>query len=275
MLKKIVLSLLMTLVMASGAHANDDKVYYINEAAIGYKDAKAQEKFPASISEMINKLGKVSTFDTAISRSNKDIYLNTNVSEAMEETYTYDKNITTSRVIKIAYTSKKINLSEITPHRFLRIDNMFLFAENDINFVRMYTDIPFTTKTIYSDNYKVSYTIGNGYLYKIVIGTKYKKDSDKTSIKNQKEYLSIKTHDYLNYNEYRAFPTGSSNRNLYLKGDLLVEVDAADEVDLNSSEYFNISITNERLMQAYQRNKTAYDNANVNQSLKDFDRVMK
>lgn len=268
MLKKILISLGISLIIIGNVNATSDKIEYIDENAIGYKEASEGRKFPASISEMISKLGKVDTFDTAISRSNnKDIYLNTTVSNAIETLYTNNKQIILKEVKTIAYNDKRINLSDINSNRMLGIDNMTLFVKNDINFVRMYTDIPFTTKTIYSDNYKISYTMGNGYLYKIVIGTKYRKD--------QNEYLTIKTKDYLNYNEYRAFPIGSSNRDLYMKDDLLVEVDAADEVDPKASEYFNVSITNERLMQSYQRNKRAYDNVNMTQSLKDFDRVMK
>ena len=69
-----------------------------------------------------------------------------------------------------------------------------------------------------------------------------------------------------------------NQNNKFLKNDLIVEVDTSEEVDKSPnlpSNYFSVSVTNERLMQEYKKGKRIAYNTAVNQSFNDFDRLMK
>jgi len=275
-MKKLLLILMLSTTILGNAVAKDNDVYYTERNAIGYNDAIKGKRFPASMSEITQKLGKVKAFDIAINtKNNQDVYVaNPNaqpISKVESNSYRIGNLYTENEYKKSTFTADKIKVSDITNNQLLHLKNIELSSINDISFVRIYTDVPLTTNTIYSDNYKVTYTVGNGYLYKIVIGTKYPAEN-----KTQKEYLTLKTEDYLSYNGYKSLSSLMNRNNKYIKDDIIVELDAPDETkDQKSLNYFNVSITNERLMQSYERNKNTQYNASITNSLEDFNRVMK
>jgi hypothetical protein len=127
----------------------------------------------------------------------------------------------------------------------------------------------------------VSYTVGNGYLYKIVLETKYQESKYKENFdrEQQKEYLTARTYNYLNNNGYKSLSTWYKQNNQFIKDDMIVNIDTPEGGDNSKmskpSEYFSVSVTNERLMQEYKRGKRTAYNTEVNKTFRDFDRVMK
>jgi hypothetical protein len=261
MLKKLLLGLFIGMMTLGFAYAEEKPVYYVNKDAIGYQDATNELSFSPSFTDMISKIGKVDAFEIAINKTkNPDAFLLNN-----------DLN----------YKASRINLTDISENNFLRIGNIALSSIGDVSFLRIYTNVPFSTRTIQTENYKVTYTVGNGYLYKVVLETKYKEAKYKENFdrEQQKEYLTARTYNYLNNNGYKSLSTWYKQNNQFIKDDMLIDVDTPQVVDNQNlsapSQYFTVSVTNEQLMQEYKKGKrTAYNTA-VNQSFNDFDRVMK
>jgi hypothetical protein len=261
MLKKLLLGLFVGMMTLGFAYAEEKPVYYVNKDAIGYQDATNGLNFSPSFTDMISKIGKVDAFEIAINKTkNPDaVLLNNNLN----------------------YKASRINLTEIDENNFLRIGNIALSSVGDVSFLRIYTNVPFSTQTIQTENYKVSYTVGNGYLYKIVLETKYQESKYKENFdrEQQKEYLTARTYNYLNNNGYKSLSTWYKQNNQFIKDDMLIDMDTPEVVDNNNlstpSQYFSVSVTNERLMQEYKRGKRTAYNTEVNKTFRDFDRVMK
>lgn len=258
MLKKLVLGVFISMMTLGFAYAEEKPAY---ENAIGYQDAVNGLSFAPNITEMISKIGKIESVDIAINKNkNPDAYvLNYNID----------------------YKANRINVTEIENNAFLRVDNLRVTSFNDLSYLRIYTNVPFTTRTLQTDNYKVTYTVGSGYLYKVVVETKYQESKYKENFnrEQQKEYLTARTYNYLNNNGYKSLSTWYKESNQFIKDDMMVDIDTPEIIEnpnLSSpSQYFSVSVTNEHLMQEYKKGKrTAYNTA-VNQSFNDFDRVMK
>lgn len=260
MVRKLIVGLFIGMLSVSAVKAEDKVIAYIDENAIGYKDAVKGLSFSPSLTEMVSKLGKVNAFDVAINQENNPD--------------------ATVRNNSLNYKETKFDLRGISDNQVISRDGFMLYSSNGVAYVRIFTDLPFTTQTILTENYRVTYTIGNGYLYKVVIETKYQEAKYKENFdrQQQKEYLTARTHNYLNNNGYKTMSSWYNKNNKFIKDDLIVEVDTSEEVDKSpskSSNYFSVSVTNERLMQEYKKGKRTAYNTEVNKAFNDFDRVMK
>ena len=260
MVRKLIVGLFIGMLSISAVNAEDKVIAYIDKNAIGYQDAVKGLSFSPSLTEMVSKLGKVNAFDVAIDQENNP-----------------DATVQNN---SLNYKETKFDLRDIRDNQVISRDGFILYSSNGVAYVRIFTDLPFTTQTILTENYRVTYTIGNGYLYKVTVDTKYQESKYKENFdrQQQKEYLTARTHNYLSNNGYQSMSSWHNKNNKFLKDDLIVEVDTSEEVDNSpsiASNYFSVSVTNERLMQEYKRGKrTAYNTA-VNETFRNFDRLMK
>ena len=260
MLRKFIVSLFIGMLAVSSVYAEEKDITYTGENAIGYQDAINGLSFSPSLTDMVNKIGKVAAFEIAINK---------------------DKNPVASLLNNnLTYKESKFDLTAITDNQLFKRDGVAMYSSNGIMYFKVFTDTPFSTRRIETENYRVTYTVGNGYLYKVDVETKYQEAKYKENFNSQqqKEYLTARTHNYLSNNGYKSMSSWYNQNNKFLKNDLIVEVDTSEEVDKSPnlpSNYFSVSVTNERLMQEYKKGKrTAYNTA-VNQSFNDFDRLMK
>ena len=247
--------------LAVGSVSAEEKVIaYTGENSIGYQDAVQGLSFSPSLTDMVSKIGKVNTFDVAINKENNP-----------------DATVQNN---SLNYKETKFNLSDIKDNQVIARDGIALHSFNGVTYVRIFTNVPFTTQTILTENYRVTYTIGNGYLYQVVVDTKYQEAKYKENFnrEQQKEYLTARTHNYLSNNGYRSMSAWYNQNNKFIKDDMIVEVDTPEDVNnpqVVASKYFSISVTNERLMQDYKKGKRMAYNSAVNKSFNDFDRIMK
>lgn len=260
MLRKIIVGLLIGMLSISSVNAADKVIAYIGENAIGYQDAVQGLSFSPSLTDMVSKIGKVNAFDVAINKENNP-----------------DATVQNN---SLNYKETKFDLRDISDNEVFSRDGVTLHSLNGVAYVRISTNVPFTTQTILTENYRVTYTIGNGYLYKVTVDTKYQEAKYKENFdqKQQQDYLTTRTQNYLSNNGYKSMSSWYNTNNKFIKDDMIVDVNTPE--DDNRPEraplnYFRVSVTNERLMQEYKTGKrTAYNSA-VNKTFSDFDRIMK
>ena len=244
----------------SSVHAEEKPITYTGENAIGYQDAINGLSFSPSLTDMVNKIGKVAAFEIAINKDKNPV------------AYLLNNNLN--------YKETKFDLMAITDNEFFKRDGVAMYSSNGIMYFKMFTDTPFSTRTIETENYRVTYTVGNGYLYKVTVDTKYQEAKYKENFdqKQQQEYLITRTQNYLSNNGYQSMSSWYNTNNKFIKDDLIVDINTPeDDTHLERAplNYFRVSVTNERLMQEYKKGKrTAYNTA-VNKTFNDFDRIMK
>jgi hypothetical protein len=260
MVRKLIVGLFISMLAVGSVNAEEIDITYTSKYAIGYKDAVNRLSFSPSLTDMVNKIGKVDAFEIAINRDKNPVAFMLNNS--------------------LNYKETKFDLTAIADNQFFERNSVAMYSNNGIIYVKTFTDTPFSTRTIETENYRVTYTVGNGYLYKVVIETKYQEAKYKENFdrQQQKEYLTARTHNYLNNNGYKTMSSWYNKNNKFIKDDLIVEVDTSEEVDKSPSKpsnYFSVSVTNERLMQEYKKGKRTAYNTEVNKAFNDFDRVMK
>lgn len=260
MLRKLIVGLFIGMLAFGSVNAEEKTITYTVEKAIGYEDAVNGLTFSPSLTDMISKIGEVDAFDIAINKEkNPDaVILNNNLN----------------------YSDTRINLTDIQDNQVIQRDNIAMYSNNGVAYLRIFTNVPFTTRTIQTGNYKITYTVGNRYLYKVLVETKYQEDKykEKFDRDRQKEYLTARTYNYLSNNGYKSLSI-DDKKNKFIKDDLMVAVDTPEEVNNPNlsmpSQYFSVSITNERLMQDYKSGKKIAYNTAVNKAFNDFDRLMK
>lgn len=254
MLKKIVLGLLLGLSTLSISAA--ELTTESHENAVGYKDAKAGDRFPAALSIQTSLIGKRDSFELAFNKEkNKDAYV-----------LIYD----------IDFTSKRINLGELNENSILAKDNLKFTSDADISYLKIDTNVPFMINKIQSDNYIVTYTVGNGYLYKVDIETKYQeKKYDANYDSDKQEFIMMKkTEAYLKSHDYKKIESWVYPDRKYEKGDIIVNLEQPTSFSFRS-DYYLISIENKKLLDEYKQNQENNYNKEVNNSFDDFDRLLK
>ena len=167
MLRKFIVSLFIGMLAVSSVYAEEKVITYTGENAIGYQDAINGLSFSPSLTDMVNKIGKVAAFEIAINK---------------------DKNPVASLLNNnLTYKESKFDLTAITDNQFFKRDGVAMYSSNGIMYFKVFTDTPFSTKAIETENYRVTYTVGNGYFYKDDVETKYQEAKYKENFNSQQQ----------------------------------------------------------------------------------------
>lgn len=254
MLKKIVLGLLMSTVMLT-ASASDSTVTE-HEKAIGYQSAKAGAGFPVGLFELGNYIGKRDSFELAFNKDkNKDTFV---------DTYSTDNKV------------ERIYLAKMAPNDVIKKEKLTFSSSNDNSYLKIDTTGPLTLHKIAISDYNVIYTVGNGYLYKIVIETRYKNKENDENYDREDEELSRKqkADNYLTKNGYEKVVSIFFSERKYKKGDIIVDVEQPSTFK-EPYNYFVISIENDKLLQEYQKAQNIEYMKKVKANGDNFDKILK